>query len=185
MIVKGHDFPDVTLVGILAADMSLYAGDYRASERTFQLLTQAAGRAGRGKVKGEVVIQTYTPDNYSIVTAANQDYDSFYNEEIAFRQVMGYPPVMNMLLVTISSKDEMALKEATNRLVEWQKPLLSGIQIIGPADAAVYKLKDIYSKVIYAKSTDYELLTIYKDHIEKYVKLDALFHTVSVQFNFN
>ena len=88
MIVKGHDFPDVTLVGVLAADMSLYSGSYMAAERTFQLLTQAAGRAGRGDTPGEVVIQTYTPDNYSIKTAQAQDYNAFYEEEIAYRRLM-------------------------------------------------------------------------------------------------
>lgn len=104
MIVKGHDFPNVTLVGVLAADMSLYAGDYRAAERTFELLTQAAGRAGRGRQAGEVVIQTYTPQHYSIAAAAAQNYEQFYEEEIAFRSIMDYPPVCNMLMVTLSSK---------------------------------------------------------------------------------
>ena len=93
MIVKGHDFPGVTLVGILAADMSLYNCDFRSSERTFQLLTQAAGRAGRGMEPGNVIIQTYDPENYSIQTAANQDYESFYNQEIRFRRRMQYPPI--------------------------------------------------------------------------------------------
>ena len=85
MIVKGHDFPDVTLVGIVAADISLYASDYRAAERTFQLLTQAVGRAGRGSKAGEAVIQTYMPEHYSIQTAAKQDYDAFYEQEILYR----------------------------------------------------------------------------------------------------
>ena len=88
MIVKGHDFPKVTLVGIVAADMSLYASDYRAVERTFQLVTQAAGRAGRGQRRGEVVIQTYSPDNYGIICAAGQDYTGFYDKEISYRQML-------------------------------------------------------------------------------------------------
>ena len=88
MIVKGHDFPNVTLVGVLAADLSLYGGDYRASERTFQLLTQAAGRAGRGKEPGIAVIQTYSPDHYSIETAAAQDYPAFFEKETAYRSLM-------------------------------------------------------------------------------------------------
>ena len=88
MIVKGHDFPNVTLVGILAADLSLYSDDYRSAERTFQLLTQAAGRAGRGKREGEVVIQTYSPEHYSIEKAAAQDYEGFYQEEMNYRELM-------------------------------------------------------------------------------------------------
>ena len=98
MIVKGHDFPGVTLVGILAADMSLYGDDYRSGERTFQLLVQAAGRAGRGNLPGEVVIQTYSPEHYSIVNAAKQDYESFYEEEISYRR-LGYPPAAGLMAI--------------------------------------------------------------------------------------
>ena len=96
MIVKGHDFGNVTLVGVLAADLSLYADDYRAGERTFQLLTQAAGRAGRGEKAGEVVIQTYSPEHYSIVAAAKQDYEQFFQEEMTYRALMGYPPAVSL-----------------------------------------------------------------------------------------
>ena len=99
MIVKGHDFADVTLVGILLADMSLHCSDYRAAEITFDLLTQAAGRAGRGDRKGNVVIQTYDPEHYSIVHAAGQDYDAFYDEEMGYRELMGYPPSNHMMAV--------------------------------------------------------------------------------------
>ena len=106
MIVKGHDFPNVTLMGILLADMSLYANDYRAAERTFQLLTQAAGRAGRGSRPGEVVIQTYEPEHYAIVHAAHQDYEAFYREEIAYRRILRYPPAEHLLAVQIISKNE-------------------------------------------------------------------------------
>ena len=92
MIVKGHDFPNVTLVGVLAADMSLHVPDFHASERTFQLLTQAVGRAGRGKEPGQAVIQTYDPDHFAIQTAKEQDYDAFYKQEIAYRRMLAYPP---------------------------------------------------------------------------------------------
>ena len=109
MIVKGHDFPNVTLVGILAADMSLYSDDYRSAERTFQLLTQAAGRAGRGAQAGEVVIQTYSPDHYSIETAARQDYEAFYEEEMRYRELMGYPPAAHLLAVLLTGEDEEKL----------------------------------------------------------------------------
>jgi primosomal protein N' len=99
MIVKGHDFPNVTVVGILAADLSLGVPDYRASERTFQLIAQACGRAGRGEKKGYAVIQTYQPDNYAITSAAAQDYKAFFDEEIAFRLSAGYPPAVHMMAV--------------------------------------------------------------------------------------
>lgn len=114
MIVKGHDFPAVTLVGILAADMSLFAGDYRAAERTFQLLTQAAGRAGRGDVPGEVVIQSYQPEHYSIVHAAAQDYEGFYEEEILYREIGKYPPAAHLMAVLVTGPEE----EEAGRLAE-------------------------------------------------------------------
>lgn len=186
MIVKGHDFPDVTLVGILAADMSLYAGDYRASERTFQLLTQAAGRAGRGKRSGEVVIQTYTPDNYSILTAAAQDYDSFYQEEIAFRELMGYPPVCNMLMVNLSSKNEAQLTRACDALKQ-KLPLWTQqeLQATGPVQAGIYKRNDYYNQVLYVKAQEYEKLTAFKDRIEGLCLENPLFRNIGVQFDFN
>lgn len=106
MIVKGHDFRDVTLVGALAADLSLFAGDYRSAERTFQLLTQAAGRAGRGERPGEMVIQTYQPDHYSITLAAAQDYEGFYAQEMLFRRMMSYPPGAQMMAVLLSCEEE-------------------------------------------------------------------------------
>ena len=125
MIVKGHDFPKVTLVGILAADMSLHAADYRAAERTFQLLTQAAGRAGRGKLAGEVVIQTYQPENYAVIHAANQDYEGFYEEEISYRELMLYPPVANMMGVLVMSEDELTGIEHAKELSDNLKSLYS------------------------------------------------------------
>ena len=102
MIVKGHDFPAVTLVGILAADLSLNASDFRSAERTFQLLTQAVGRAGRGIRTGSAVLQTYSPSHYSIQTAARQDYEAFYREEMAYRSLMDYPPAAPLLVVHAS-----------------------------------------------------------------------------------
>lgn len=116
MIVKGHDFGNVTLVGVLAADLSLYADDYRAGERTFQLLTQAAGRAGRGEKAGEVVIQTYSPEHYSIVAAAKQDYEQFFQEEMTYRALMGYPPASQLMAVLVSCKEEELLETACHYL---------------------------------------------------------------------
>ena len=116
MIVKGHDFPNVTLVGVLLADVSLYSPDYMAAERTFELITQAAGRAGRGNKEGNAVIQTYSPEHYSIVHACNHDYESFYNEEIAFRELMDYPPVYNFMTVRIASEDEQKTAELSEKI---------------------------------------------------------------------
>ena len=157
MIVKGHDFPGVTLVGILAADMSLYNCDFRSSERTFQLLTQAAGRAGRGMEPGNVIIQTYDPENYSIQTAANQDYESFYNQEIRFRRRMQYPPIGWMCeVMAVSAEEELA-----NQWI-WQVQLLINkrfcdiIKIIGPSDAPIARLKDMWRKHLYIRSNDHK-----------------------------
>ncbi|MBP3462511.1 MAG: primosomal protein N', partial [Tyzzerella sp.] len=160
MIVKGHDFPNVTLVGILAADLSLYADDYRAGERTFQLLTQAAGRAGRGREKGEVVIQTYSPEHYAIQTAANQDYEAFYEEEIAYRKLMGYPPAEQLLAVLIAGEDEKLLETACGYLkIYAERVNRSRARIVGPASPYVGKVNDVYRKVLYFKHPRYEVLT--------------------------
>ena len=118
MIVKGHDYANVTLVGILAADLSLHEQDFRSGEKTFQLLCQAAGRAGRGKNPGEVVIQTYAPDNYSIIAASHQDYDEFFEQEIVYRKLMGYPPVANMVSVLLQCSGESELEMATESVVQ-------------------------------------------------------------------
>lgn len=126
MIVKGHDFPKVTLVGILAADLSLGAGDYRAGEKTFQLLTQAVGRAGRGTAPGEAVIQTYQPDHYAVVHAAQQDYEGFYNEEIIYREMMGYPPAAHMLAVQVFAPREDRGRELAQALAESARKACSG-----------------------------------------------------------
>jgi len=112
MIAKGHDFPNVTLVGVLAADSILNTGDYKAAERTFQLLTQVAGRAGRGTIPGRVIIQTYNTDNYSIVCACEQDYVSFYNNEILVRKNLQYPPFIHLASVILSGVND---KQVLNR----------------------------------------------------------------------
>ena len=168
MIVKGHDFPYVTLVGILAADMSLYANDYRAAERTFQLLTQAAGRAGRGDIEGEVIIQTYNPDNYCIVSAAEQDYVKFYNEEIAYRKLMSYPPCAHLLAILIEGRNEQITERYSEDLAE---AVRNGIiyNVIGPTDAQIRKIEDVYRRVIYIKSPELALLTDCKNKAEAYV----------------
>ena len=175
MIVKGHDFPLVTLVGILAADMSLSISDYRAAERTFQLLTQAAGRAGRGEHPGEVVIQTYQPEHYSIVTAASQDYRAFYDEEIEFRSLAAYPPVRHLLEIMIVSESEeegmrtaQAYRDIAQESIQERSPGQG--YPIGPAPAPIARIRDRFRHVLYIKHTDMEELVRIKDKIEAYVR---------------
>ena len=197
MIVKGHDFSNVTLVGVLAADMSLHVNDFHAAERTFALLTQAAGRAGRGKLPGNVVIQTYDPDHYAIQTAKEQDYEAFYDKEIEYRRLMNYPPVWNMLLIHITSADESECGSVAQRVHDTAAQMISHIeksqspddrhqiQLIGPADATIAKVNDIYRKVIYMKTSDYAALISVKDGIEQAVKADTAMKNANISFDFN
>lgn len=194
MIVKGHDFPNVTLVGVLAADLSLNDNDYRAGERTFQLLTQAAGRAGRGEKPGEVVIQTYRPDHYSVIRAASQDYEAFFEEEIVYRELMEYPPAAHMLAILITSSVEERGERLAENIAELAKSLVSQnaenkrtLTVIGPAKASVGKINDIYRFMLYCKATDYRQLTLVKDTIEKELeKWDGkVGKDESIQFDFD
>ena len=197
MIVKGHDFSNVTLVGVLAADMSLHVNDFHAAERTFALLTQAAGRAGRGKLPGNVVIQTYDPDHYAIRTAKEQDYEAFYDKEIEYRRLMNYPPVWNMLLIHVTSPDESECGIVAQRVHDIAAQMISHIeksqsaddrhqiQLIGPADATIAKVNDIYRKVIYMKTSDYAALISVKDGIEQAVKADTAMKNANISFDFN
>ncbi len=190
MIVKGHDFPNVTLVGVLAADLSLSVGDYRASERTFQLLTQAAGRAGRGKFPGEVVIQTYQPDHYAVVHAANQDYEAFYGEEIIYRDLMQYPPVAHMLAVQVFATVQEDGKRLSKYLADQTIRLadnsheMSDMQVIGPSPAGIGKIKDIYRFVFYIKNKNYEKLIEVKDRLEHILQMMEL-KGIHIQFDFD
>ncbi len=212
MIVKGHDFPNVTLVGILAADLSLHVNDYRAGERTFQLLTQAAGRAGRSGRAGEVVIQTYDPEHYSIVHAARQDYKGFYEEEILYREMLAYPPAAHMLAVLVVSPAEESgrrLAEEIGGLVQRmagiQDSLLPGhgeakrvapgravlkdrLHVIGPAPASVGKINDSYRFMLYVKHEDYARLVEVKNRIEEFWEEKENRKELkkeSIQFDFN
>ena len=186
MIVKGHDFPAVTLVGVLAADMSLYSSDYRSGERTFQLLVQAAGRAGRGSAPGEVVIQTYDPEHYSIKTAAKQDYQAFYREELEFRDRMGYPPVENMLAVLMMGEEENLLNTAAEYLKAYAERIGGNyLEVIGPAVPYIGKVSDIYRKILYLKCPKYGMLIRVKNQLERYIKVNSGFQTLRIQFDFN
>ena len=188
MIVKGHDFPNVTLVGVLAADLSLNTPDYRSAERTFQLLTQAAGRAGRDFRSGDVVIQTYSPEHYSIVTAANQDYEAFYRQEMAYRRLMKYPPASGLLTVQFSSRLEDCLKETADAVAGFIGPFAEqeAVQIIGPVEATVYKINDIYRKILYLKQENYDILIKIRDQIDSFSEnYGHLFDQVMIQYDFS
>ena len=186
MIVKGHDFPKVTLVGILAADLSLGVNDYRAGERTFQLLTQAAGRAGRGKLPGEVVIQSYQPEHYSIKWAAAQDYENFYKEEVMYRSLGGYPPISNMLMVQIYEKEEQNGILLGNRMKEHLKEyaLKNRMLVIGPANASVGKINDVYRFCLILKHKDKNVLKEAKTKLEQFLGTCGIEGKI-VQFDFN
>ncbi|MBR5789330.1 MAG: primosomal protein N', partial [Lachnospiraceae bacterium] len=185
MIVKGHDFPDVTLVGILAADMSLFANDYHAGENTFELLTQAAGRAGRGEIPGEVVIQTYNPDNYAIKNAAAHDYESFYNEEIGYRSLLKYPPTGNLLNIMIQSDSEEKIERLSKDIADViRKANDKRVVILGPVDATIKKINNVYRKVIYLKAREYATLVEWKNNIEEY-RRNTDYRDGSVGFDFN
>ncbi len=184
MIVKGHDFPNVTLVGIMAADLSLNVGDYRAAERTYQLLAQAGGRAGRGKKSGDVVLQTYQPEHYSISCAAAQDYTGFYDQEISVRQMLHYPPVSNILEVLVLSKEEEQAEKCAVRLVEMMRNV-EELQVLGPSPAPLAKVRDIHRMILYGKCGDYRVLRRIKNRLEGFMLQQEEYPECRVQFGFN
>lgn len=185
MIVKGHDFPNVTLVGVIAADLSLFASDYRANERTFDLLTQAAGRAGRSTKKGEVIIQTYNPDEYSIVMSANQDYESFYNREMIYRTLNNYPPVINMMAILMTCENRQILEEGSKKIQTEIKKIDEKIHLIGPADCNIKKINDIYRRVIYIKDGNISNIVNIKNILEKYINDKEISNSISIQYDLN
>ncbi len=186
MIVKGHDFPAVTLVGVLLADLSLHGSDYMAAERTFQLLTQAVGRAGRGSMPGHAVIQTYQPEHYAVREAAAQNYEAFYELEIAYRDLMSYPPMSGMMVMLLQSENEALLEKEAEKMktqiLEMDIPLL---RITGPAPAVISKLNDIYRKVIYLKHEDAKYLYQVREWVDEAVKNKKIDKQVRVEFDEN
>lgn len=189
MIVKGHDFPKVTLVGIIAADLSLYAGDYRAAERTFCLLAQAAGRAGRDKLPGNVVIQTYQPEHYSIVTAATEDYEGFFEQEMAYRRLLRYPPVTHVLAILIQGEAEAEAKAAATRIAgvlqAAKRPEEGFGTVSGPVPAGLARANDLYRFLIYVRSADYQRLMEFHRIAEAEKLLTESSMKCNIQFDFN
>ncbi len=170
MIVKGHDYPGVTLVGAIAADIGLATGDYAAAERNFALLAQAAGRAGRGDAEGAVVIQTYQPEHYSIVYAANHDYKGFYEEEILYRQISKYPPVCNIMAIMVAGKDDNETHSQIDDMAGIVRGYNSSLSVIGPGSAGIGKVNDYYRYVFYIRSEDMSELIGIKDMLEKWLE---------------
>ena len=175
MIAKGHDFPNVTLVGILAADLSLNLGTYQAAENCFQLITQAAGRAGRGELLGQVFIQTYQPENHAIRMAAAQDYEGFYQEEILLRQAMEYPPFSHIFSVLITGEMEQEVILAAQRLGAFMNHYAerAGCTVVGPAPAPLPKFRGEFRWQIFAKGTDAERLKAFVLYTVEQTKKDV------------
>ena len=149
MVAKGHDFPNITLVGIVCADLSLSFPDFRATERTFQLLAQVAGRAGRGTAPGRVILQTYNPDHFSILAAKDQDFRAFYQQEIGSRETLSYPPLARMIQLRISGRDRdktsrhaQDIGDLCNTLKQRNKSLFRSVGVLGPIEAFLPRLAD-------------------------------------------
>ena len=173
MIVKGHDYSNVTLVGVIAADLSLYANDFRAGERTFDLLTQAAGRAGRGNTPGDVVIQTYQPDHYAIETAAHQDYEAFYELEMAYRRMLRYPPFYDLMQILVSGQSQAKAKACAEGLCmllkdQMREKKFEKTAVIGPSEASIAKLNEQYRYVIYVKAPGLGAISTLREVAEHY-----------------
>src|SRR5262249_16620831 len=157
MIAKGHDFPNVTLVGVVSADVGLGLADFRASERTFQLLTQVAGRAGRGDRAGEAIVQTLYPEHYSIQLACRQDYPGFFEKELHFRKVMRYPPLVALANIVVRARTfTTAMDDATDlaQRVRQQTSDRRDIGILGPAPPPLGKLRGEYRAQLLLKSAN-------------------------------
>jgi len=148
MVTKGHDIPGVTLVGVLLADISLNLPDFRAAERTFQLLTQVAGRAGRGREEGQVIIQTYRPQHYSVCLAASHDFSRFAERELAYRKALSYPPFIRMVNLRLEGLDRDKVKSLAEHLAKTLRSLCQEQKeapvLLGPAPTPIERLKGRY-----------------------------------------
>jgi primosomal protein N' (replication factor Y) (superfamily II helicase) len=163
MVAKGHDYPHITLVGIICADLSLSLPDFRASERTFQILAQVAGRAGRGQVPGRVILQTYNPTHFSIMAARAQDYESFYRQEMEFRKALGYPPITRMAQIRVSGRDKSRVGDYVRAMDEAVRKLRShhayaAMDVLGPIEAPFHRIADQYRWQLFVKHPRTDLL---------------------------
>lgn len=187
MISKGLDFPNVTLVGIIAADISINIPDYRSAEKTFQIITQVGGRAGRGEKEGKVIIQTYTPDYYGLLYAKNYDYEGFYNEEFALRALMGYPPFGKILLINAASKNEQQLKSFMNSLSIELKKIKNeykDITMLGPVPCIITKIRDSYRwQILFKGELPQEFCKKIKDRLYEFNK--NVYNDIRVSIDIN
>ena len=190
MVVKGHHFPNVTLVGVIAADGELNIGDYRASEKTFQTLTQVAGRAGREKDRGLVIIQTYNPDHYAIEYAKNQNYDEFYNVEIEIRKALKYPPFCDIILIDMSAKDSKELNFVSKKLHGYLKDRVInekfGVLLYSPVPSPISRIKDRYRmRMIMKCKYDSKVQNLMNGTLEEFYKMKVSSARIAIQLNPN
>ena len=190
MVVKGHHFPNVTLVGVITADTNLNLGDFRANEKTFQTLTQVAGRAGREKERGRVIIQTYNPENYSIEFAKTQNYDLFYNTEIKIRKQLKYPPFCDIIVVSMSAKDIRELNMVAKKLHTYLKDRVInekfGVLLYSPVPNPIDKIKDRYRKRIIIKCKyDERINALMADTLNLFYSMKTKTARTSVELNPN
>ena len=187
MVAKGLDFENVTLVGVIAADLSLNLPDYRAFERTFQLLTQVSGRAGRGTKEGNVVIQTYSADNLTLQYAADNDYDSFYKDEIMMRRAMDYPPFTSILVITLSSENEPLLIKSIQNVGENLKYKIQDndkITLLGPCPCGISKIKNFYRWQIIIKGNIEETIALEIKNLV-YESVKSVYTSIRVSIDVN
>jgi len=172
MVVKGHDYHNVTLVGIMAADTSLYASQYDSAERTFELIDQAAGRAGRGAKPGCVIIQTYKPEHYAIECASRDDYRGYFDKEIAYRKLLNYPPATHIWTAQLSSRDSELLEKVANEYAETIKRYSKGVnaEFVGPVEPTIAKINDYYRKLTFFKHSNYDILLSAKENADRMLR---------------
>ena len=190
MVVKGHHFPNVTLVGVVSADSSLNFGDYRANERTFQTLTQVAGRAGRGEYEGRVIIQTYNPDNYAIEYSKAQDYDLFYNTEIELRKQLKYPPFCDIIVIDMSAKNMSELKKVAKDLHTYLKQRVInekfGLLLYSPVPSPIDRIKDRYRwRMLIKCKYDDRVNNLLKDAYDTFLNMKTKTARVNIELNPN
>ena len=186
MITKGLDFPGVSLVGVVTADTCLNLPDFRAGERTFQLVTQVAGRSGRGDVPGLVIVQTYNPRHYSLKYAANHDYSRFYEQEITYRRELGYTPFSDMMIIFLKGPEERDVSSCALQLGDIVKDKYSEIwDITGPSPAAIYRIKDLYRWQLVVKRKNNGLVMLESEPLEIIEYLIKKYPNVSIELDVN